>query len=94
MAVQAELIGRLAQLSVIGCAMSVVTIETRNPATVHYALDEVITLHPVLVSRAIGVIKEIRWLAERMRFQLPVIRQLYSHVIANGPIVVLALDWI
>jgi hypothetical protein len=92
--IEAELANRLAQLRVIFRAVNVMTVETRDAATIHHALHEVVALYAVLVCGSVWVVEEIRWFAEPVAFQLPIIRQLQSPVIANRPIAILAFDWV
>ncbi len=81
-------------MRVIPGAMYVVAIETGNAATIHHALNEIVALHAVLVCGAVREIKKILRFSKSVVFQLPIVRELQSHVIANGPIVILAPDWI
>jgi len=74
--------------------MNVVAVETRDAAAVHYALYEIIALHAVLVCGAVREVKEIRRFTERVVLQFPEIREPHPYVIAHGPIVILAFDWI
>ena len=57
-----------------------------NTSSIHYALDEVITLHAVLVRRAVGKVGE-RGFAQLVLFQLPVILQMLAHVESDRPVV-------
>ena len=74
MTIQTELVRRLSQLCVVSRAMRIVAAEARHPASVHYALYEIIPLHAILVRRAIGIVCE-RSLAQRVLFKLPKISQ-------------------
>ncbi|HXF13607.1 MAG TPA: hypothetical protein VN517_10675 [Terriglobales bacterium] len=56
MTVQTELIGGLPELRVISRAMYIMAVETRYATRIHHALNEVVTLHPVLVCSAVGEI--------------------------------------
>ncbi len=67
--------------------------KTGDAATVHNALHEIIALHAVLVGGSIGEVYE-GGLAESVVFQLPKIAEVEAHPIADGPIVVFALDGI
>ena len=73
--------------------MHIVTGETRNAVRIHLAGDEIVSLHPVLVCRAIGEMREGS-ITQFVIFQLPIITQLQSHIIAHRPVVVFSLDWI
>lgn len=92
MTIQAKLIRRLAELRIISRPVHVVTIEASYSAAVHNALDEIVSLHAVFVRGAIREIIEISRLANRVGFELPEILQFQSHMVADGPIVVFALD--
>lgn len=94
MAIEAELIGGLPELSVIAGALHVVAVKAGDPSAIHHRLHKIVALHAILVCGAVWVVEEIRGLAKSMLLQLPIIRQPHSYVIANGPIVVLALNWI
>ena len=94
MTIEAECISGFAQLRVIRRAVNVMAIETRDATAIHHALHKVVALHPVLVGRAIREIKKILRFTKGVIFQLPIIRELQSQVIANGPIVIFSLDWI
>ena len=72
--------------------MNVVAIETRDAATIHHALHKVVALHPVFVGRAVREVKEILMFSKSVVFQLPIIRELQAHLIANGPVVVFTFD--
>lgn len=56
--IHAYLIGWLAQLRVVVRSVYVVTAKACDAATVHYALHEIISLHPVLVCRGIREMRE------------------------------------
>jgi len=73
-AIQANLVGRFSELGVVRGAVNVVTGVTSNSATVHDALRKVISLHPVLVRRAVGEIIEGR-LTQGAVLQLPEVLQ-------------------
>ena len=90
-AIQANLVHRLAQLRVISGAVHVVAIEARDAAAVHHALHEIVSLHAILVRGAVGKMRESQ-LAQRVIFQLPVILQIQPHVIADRPVVVFPFD--
>ena len=92
MTIEAEFIRGLAQLSIVGCAMNVVAVETSDTATVHHTLYEIIPLHPVFVGRAVREIKKSLRFSKSVIFQLPIICELESYSIANGPIVIFTFD--
>ena len=56
-------------------AVCIVTIEACDPAPVHHALHEIVSLHPVLVRGAVGKIRKVG-LAQCVVFELPEILQL------------------
>ena len=74
-AIQAQVVGWFSQLRIVFRAMHVVATKTGHPTAVHHALNEIISLHPVLVRRAIGEVCK-RSLAQRVLFQLPEIPQI------------------
>ena len=92
MAIQTKLVGWLSELRVISGAVSVVTIEACDSASVHHALHEIVSLHAVLVCGSIRIMKKIRGRAESMILELPIVPELPAHVVANRPIVILAFD--
>src|SRR5262245_52796281 len=71
--------------------MNVVAAETRDPALVHRTLHEVVPLHPILVSGAIGEVRESCF-TDLVFFQLPEVLQIAPLVESHRPVVVLALD--
>src|SRR6185437_3061539 len=91
MTFQAELVSGLPQLRVVVCTVYIVAIEARDPAAVHYALHEIVPLHPVLVRGTVWVVEEISRLAESVPLQFPEILQPEPRLIAHGPIVVFAV---
>ncbi len=86
-AIEAYLVGWLFQLRVIFRAVYIMAVETGDPAPVHDALHEIVSLHPVLVRRPIREMSEAQ-LSQRVLFQLPIIPKVESHVIADRPIVI------
>ena len=90
----AEGIGGLPQLRVVRRAVNVVAIETGDAAPIHHALHKVIALHPVFVGGAVREIKKILRFSKRVIFQLPIVRELQSDVIADGPIAIFSFDWV
>ena len=57
-AIEAKFVGGLAELGVVVGAVDVMAGEAGYSAAVHHALDEVVTLHAVFVSGAVGVVRE------------------------------------
>src|SRR6185437_3109859 len=94
MTIQAELIGGLSELRRISGAMHIMAVETGYPAPIHNAFDEIVALHAVFMRRAVRVVKEVGRRAERPFLQFPMLLKLRPNVIADGPIVVFALDGI
>lgn len=70
MAIHTQLIRRLSQLRVVAGAVRIMAAEAGHSAAIHHALYKIVSLHPVLVGRAVGVMRECR-LAERVLLQLP-----------------------
>lgn len=58
--VQTELLGGLSQLRVVRCAMHIVAGCTGHSPAIHQTLHEIVPLHPVLMSSAIGKVQECR----------------------------------
>jgi len=73
--------------------MNIVASEASNPSAVHYALHEVIALHAILMSGAIGEMREGHF-TESVVFELPKIAELESDAIAHRPVVILPFDGI
>jgi hypothetical protein len=71
----------------------VVATEASDAARVHQALHKIVALHAILMRRAVGEMGETGF-AQFVLFQLPIVRQLQSRVIAYCPVVILALDGI
>ena len=88
-AVQANFIDGLTELRVVVRAMHVVAIEAGYSTAVHYALREIVSLHAVLVRRAVCKMSEGLF-AELVFFELPVIPQIKPDVIADRPVVIIA----
>src|ERR1019366_1845032 len=84
---QTNLVHRLSKFRVVLRAMHVVAVETRDAAPVHDALHEIVSLHPVLVRRAIRKMRKAQ-LAQGVLFELPVIPQVASYLIADRPVVI------
>jgi hypothetical protein len=91
MTVQAEFVHRLSKLRVIPGTVYVMTGCARYSALVHNALHKVVTLHAVLVGGSVGEVEE-RCLAESVIFKLPVVLEMETDAIADGPIVGFAFD--
>ena len=90
-AIQANLIRRLAQLRIIVGAMHIVARSAGNTMPVHHALRKVVALHPVLVCSAVG--KEVEsGLTQLAVFQLPVVLQPQADVVTDRPIVIFPID--
>ena len=56
--IHAKLVGWFSQLSVILASMYVVTAKASHAATVHHALNESVSLHSILMRRAIRIVRE------------------------------------
>ena len=90
-AVQANLFDGLTELRVVVCAVDVMAIEAGYTAAVHHTLNEIVSLHPVFVRGAVCKMSEALF-AEFVIFELPVIAQILAYVIADRPVVIVALD--
>src|SRR5262249_31087597 len=64
-----------------------------NPTRVHQALNVVIALHSVFVRSAVREVCKAEF-AELVFFQLPEVLQFETHMVANRPVVILAIYWI
>lgn len=71
MAFETEDVPRLEEVRIVVRAMNVVATEAGYPAGVHDALDEVVSLHSIFVSRTIGEMRKGLF-AELIVFKLPV----------------------
>lgn len=89
---ETKLIGGLAELRVIPRSMRVVAIEAGDSTPVHYALNEIIALHAILVRGAVGKVEEIGGRSERVFLQFPEILQPQADLVANGPVVIPGVD--
>ena len=84
----AQVTGRFNQVRIVRRAMDVVAAEAGHTTAIHHALHEVIALHPILVSGALGEVHEIR-LTELVVLELPVVSQSSALMKTDRPIVVL-----
>ena len=91
MALEADRVHRFQQVSAVFRSVNIVTAITTDAVCIHDTLNEVISLHPVLVSRSIGIMREAL-LAEFVLFQLPVVLQIHPDLEADRPVVILAVD--
>src|ERR1035438_5419983 len=91
MAFQTKHIRRFQQIGVVLGPVNVMATETSYPARIHYALDKVVSLHPVLVRSAIGKMRE-RLLAQLVVFELPVVFQVEPGAESHRPVVIAAID--
>ena len=72
MTIEANLVGRLAELRIVISAVDIVTGSAGHAMSVHHALYKVIALHPVLVCGAVSEIEEI-CLSKRGAIELPIV---------------------
>ena len=70
MAGQTERVAVRAKHSDVVVAMRIVAGKAGHAARVHYALDEIVALHPILVRRTVGEVREAR-LTWFVRFERP-----------------------
>jgi len=73
--------------------MNIVTIEACDSASIHYALHEIIPLHPVLTCGAVCKMRECGF-AQSVFFERPKVFQLESHAVTHGPVEIFAINWI
>jgi len=71
--------------------MNIVARKAGDPSAVHYALNEVIPLHAILMSGAIGEMREGHF-TECVVFELPKIAEVESDAIADRPVVILPVN--
>ena len=71
--------------------MRIVATETGDAPSVHEAGDEIIPLHPVLVS---GPVREVceSCFPDLVFFQSPEVRQVQANMEADGPVIVFSPD--
>src|SRR6185295_4786365 len=86
-ALQAHLVAREPQEGVLPAAVRVVARVAANALLVHPALHEVVSLHPVLVSRSIREVGEAG-LSQTVLFKIPGRTQPVTGLITDGPVVV------
>ena len=90
-AVEAEILGGLAQVRRVLRAVRVVAGEAGDAVGVHLAGDVVVPLHAIFVRCAVSKMSE-RGVAKLVLLQLPEIAQFLRQFIAHGPVVVIAFD--
>ena len=88
---QTQLPGRLHEVRVVRRAVGVVTTEAGDASVIHDALHEIVSLHPVLMSRVIGEVRE-RQLAELVFLELPEVLQTATLMKTDRPVVVLTFN--
>src|SRR5439155_6822825 len=76
---------------VVRGAVRVVATEAGDAAPVHDALHEVVALHPILVRRPVGEMRERR-LSELVLFEPPEVLEMPALMESHGPIEVPSLD--
>ena len=91
MAIQANLIRRLPQLRIVFRAMHVVAGGASDPMLVHHALGKIVSLHAILVRRAVGKIVEAG-LSQRAILKFPEVLQPKARAVADRPVVKLAFN--
>src|SRR5580704_3057894 len=89
--IEAKAVGGLAQLRIIFGAVNVVATGAGDATAIHHALHEIISLHTIFVRGAIGKMSE-GGLAESVLFKFPVILQIQTGVVIDGPVVISAFD--
>src|SRR5665213_710692 len=72
-------------------AVDVVAVEAAQLAVVHGALHEVVALHAVFVGGHVGELEEVGHAGAKL-FELPEVRELFTGLVADGPVVILARD--
>lgn len=92
MAGKTNLVALFNQARRVPIAMYIVTIRAPNFAVVHVALDKVVSLHPVLMRRHVGILIKVRRTGFEV-FKLPEVGQTLARQIAHRPIVIFARNW-
>jgi len=88
---QADITRWLDQQRVIRSPVRVVATEAGDTAAIHHARDEIVALHPILVSSAVRKMRERRF-TELVLFEPPEVFQLLALIESHGPVVVTARD--
>ena len=91
MALKAHDRGGFQEVRVVFRPVDIVAAETFHAARVHQALDEIIALHAVFVSRSIGEMGKTRF-AQLVFFELPIVFEWQSDIESNRPVIVFAFD--
>jgi hypothetical protein len=91
MTIQAQLVYWLSELRIVLSAMHIVAGRACDTVLVHHALHKVITLHPVLMRGSVREVRERR-MTHGDVFELPVVCQMKTAVVANRPIIGFTLD--
>jgi hypothetical protein len=78
-------------LGIVFRSVYVVAGSTSDAVLIHDALDKIIALHPVLMCGSVREVRERR-LTHGDAFELPVVCQMKTDVVANRPIIGFALD--
>src|SRR5262249_23098355 len=84
---------RVVGTGVVGVTGSCVAAEAGHPALVHLALDEIVALHPILMRRAVGKVRERRC-AGRMFLETPEVTEPSALVEPDRPVEISAFMWI
>src|SRR5579872_7436467 len=89
--IEAQNIDGFEQVGVVFSAMHIVASEAGHAAGIHHAIHEIITLHSILVARAVGKMGK-GGLAELVVFELPVILKIKANLKTDGPVVIFPID--
>lgn len=89
MTLEAQCTRRLQQVRGILSSVNVMTAIATDAMRIHRALDEVVSLHSILVARSIGEMCECL-LPKFVFFQLPVILQIHPHLKSYRPVIILS----
>ena len=88
---ETDLIRRFDEVGIVFSAMYVMTTEARHSTPVHQTLNEIITLHSILVSRPVGKVHEVG-LAQFVIFEPPKVPQIQALLKTYRPVVVQDID--
>src|SRR5215831_13876868 len=91
MAGQAEFFCRLDQIRIVFGSVNIMTTEAGDAAAVHHALNEIVSLHSILVGSALGKVRKTL-LAQFVLLEFPKILEFQPLMKPNGPVVVLTFD--
>src|SRR5262245_3148465 len=90
---ETELARGLNKVGIVSSAVNVMTAEARDAAPIHETLNKVIALHSVLVTRAVGEVRE-GCLSQLVFLEFPEVAEITALMEPDRPVVVAAFDGI